>query len=41
MACLIYRNLIKGYFAHKSKVLVLSKRPLPETEREACLVTES
>jgi nuclear mRNA export protein PCID2/THP1 len=31
MACLIYRNLIKGYFAHKSKVLVLSKQdPFPK-----------
>ncbi|NP_001131834.1 Enhanced ethylene response protein 5-like [Zea mays] len=31
MACLIYKNLIKGYFAHKSKVLVLSKQdPFPK-----------
>ncbi|XP_008793785.2 enhanced ethylene response protein 5 [Phoenix dactylifera] len=30
MAILIYKNLIKGYFAHKSKVVVLSKQdPFP------------
>ncbi|PKU67260.1 hypothetical protein MA16_Dca015989 [Dendrobium catenatum] len=31
MAILIYKNLIKGYFAHKSKVVVLSKQdPFPK-----------
>ncbi|KAK9274629.1 hypothetical protein L1049_021880 [Liquidambar formosana] len=31
MAILIYKNLVKGYFAHKSKVLVLSKQdPFPK-----------
>ncbi|KAK6944834.1 Proteasome component (PCI) domain [Dillenia turbinata] len=31
MAILIYRNLMKGYFAHKSKVVVLSKQdPFPK-----------
>lgn len=30
MAILIYRNYIKGYFSHKSKVVVLSKQdPFP------------
>lgn len=30
MAILIYKNLVKGYFAHKSKVVVLSKQdPFP------------
>lgn len=31
MAILIYKNLMKGYFAHKSKVVVLSKQdPFPK-----------
>ncbi|XP_004493497.1 enhanced ethylene response protein 5 [Cicer arietinum] len=31
MAILIYKNLVKGYFAHKSKVAVLSKQdPFPK-----------
>lgn len=31
VAILIYKNLIKGYFAHKSKVVVLSKQdPFPK-----------
>lgn len=31
MAILIYKNLVKGYFAHKSKVVVLSKQePFPK-----------
>lgn len=31
MAILIYKNLMKGYFAHKSKVVVLSKTdPFPK-----------
>ncbi|KAL0346684.1 UNVERIFIED_CONTAM: Enhanced ethylene response protein 5 [Sesamum calycinum] len=31
MSILIYRNLMKGYFAHKSKVVVLSKQdPFPK-----------
>ncbi|XWS17396.1 hypothetical protein CRYUN_Cryun33cG0063800 [Craigia yunnanensis] len=31
MTILIYENLVKGYFAHKSKVVVLSKQdPFPE-----------
>ncbi|KAL9255032.1 Enhanced ethylene response protein 5-like protein [Drosera capensis] len=31
VAMLIYKNLVKGYFAHKSKVLVLSKQdPFPK-----------
>ncbi|KAF8400984.1 hypothetical protein HHK36_014287 [Tetracentron sinense] len=31
VAILIYKNLVKGYFAHKSKVVVLSKQdPFPE-----------
>lgn len=30
MSILIYKNLVKGYFAHKSKVVVLSKQdPFP------------
>lgn len=31
MAILIHKNLVKGYFAHKSKVAVLSKQdPFPK-----------
>lgn len=31
MAILIFKNLVKGYFAHKSKVAVLSKQdPFPK-----------
>ncbi|CAI8611126.1 unnamed protein product [Vicia faba] len=31
MAMLIFKNLVKGYFAHKSKVAVLSKQdPFPK-----------
>lgn len=31
IAILIYKNLVKGYFAHKSKVVVLSKQdPFPK-----------
>ncbi|KAK8503116.1 hypothetical protein V6N11_066387 [Hibiscus sabdariffa] len=31
MTILIYKNLVKGYFAHKSKVVVLSKQdPFPK-----------
>lgn len=31
MSILIYKNLVKGYFAHKSKVVVLSKQdPFPK-----------
>ncbi|KAJ0524313.1 putative proteasome component (PCI) domain, winged helix-like DNA-binding domain superfamily [Helianthus annuus] len=31
MSILIYKNLVKGYFAHKSKVAVLSKQdPFPK-----------
>lgn len=31
VAILIYKNLVKGYFAHKSKVVVLSKQdPFPK-----------
>ena len=31
MSILIYKNLMKGYFAHKSKVVVLSKQdPFPK-----------
>ncbi|GAB2268398.1 Enhanced ethylene response protein 5 [Dionaea muscipula] len=36
VAMLIYKNLMKGYFAHKSKVLVLSKQdPFPQTRLHA------
>ena len=32
MAVMIYKSLMKGYFSHKSKVVVLSKAdPFPKT----------
>lgn len=36
MSILIYKNLVKGYFAHKSKVVVLSKQdPFPRLTGKA------